>query len=368
MTLAGIPLCLQDGDGLGHLRDCERDQSRDSDHVGADLPRLVHELLRRHVLAEVVHLEAVALEDDAHDVLADVVDVALHGAQHDLARRAQALTGQVGTQEIEGGQRGPGAQHQLGHEQLALLVAPPHQLHARGQPLRDDVLRRQPRRQGLARGLLHAPLVQLQNQLLQAIEKLSVLPSSSYPPAGGPLAAATPAADARKHTLKRPDSAADRDRSRSRSSITLHPHYHPHARRGRHRSETPSGASGRTSSRPPLHGRGDRHDVPHHRTLEAAIENDDLAMASRLWITVEARKGTSSKLYAGTCRGDSLCRVGLAPWLKRSLECLRLTRHAPDPGHESATAVHADLRSAGASERGRSRDASSQRAGPGSTT
>ena len=73
--------------------------------------------------------EDLALEDDAHDVLADVVDVALDGAQHDLARRARALAGHVGTQEIEGSQRGPGAQHELGNEQLALLVAPAHELH-----------------------------------------------------------------------------------------------------------------------------------------------------------------------------------------------------------------------------------------------
>ena len=35
--------------------------------------------------AEVVHLVAVVGEDDVDEVLADVVDVALHGGEHDAA-------------------------------------------------------------------------------------------------------------------------------------------------------------------------------------------------------------------------------------------------------------------------------------------
>ena len=40
---------------------------------------------RRHHHAEVDDLVVVAAEDDADDVLADVVDVALHGGRHDRA-------------------------------------------------------------------------------------------------------------------------------------------------------------------------------------------------------------------------------------------------------------------------------------------
>ncbi len=49
------------------------------------LARGVEDLLRRHHDAEVDHREVVALEDDADDVLADVVDVALHRRHHDRA-------------------------------------------------------------------------------------------------------------------------------------------------------------------------------------------------------------------------------------------------------------------------------------------
>lgn len=42
-------------------------------------------LLRRHIDAEVHHIEAVQLEQHLHDVLADVVDVVLHDADEHLA-------------------------------------------------------------------------------------------------------------------------------------------------------------------------------------------------------------------------------------------------------------------------------------------
>ena len=45
--------------------------------------RRVEDLLRRHHDAEIDDLVIVALEHDADDVLADVVDVALHGRHDD---------------------------------------------------------------------------------------------------------------------------------------------------------------------------------------------------------------------------------------------------------------------------------------------
>src|SRR6185295_18595036 len=44
-----------------------------------------------HHDAEVDHLEIVTLQYDADDVLADVVDVALHGGEHDLAGGVAAV-------------------------------------------------------------------------------------------------------------------------------------------------------------------------------------------------------------------------------------------------------------------------------------
>ena len=49
------------------------------------LPDSVHHRLHRHIAAKVDDLEAVVLEDDADDVLADVVDIALDGCEDDAA-------------------------------------------------------------------------------------------------------------------------------------------------------------------------------------------------------------------------------------------------------------------------------------------
>ena len=49
------------------------------------LPDGIHHRLHRHIAAKVDDLEAVVLEDDPDDVLADVVDIALDGGEDDAA-------------------------------------------------------------------------------------------------------------------------------------------------------------------------------------------------------------------------------------------------------------------------------------------
>ena len=56
-----------------------------SDRVGADFYRLLDDRVDRHLLAQVVHGVAVVAEDRVDQVLADVVHVAIHRRQHDLA-------------------------------------------------------------------------------------------------------------------------------------------------------------------------------------------------------------------------------------------------------------------------------------------
>ena len=68
-----------------HLVERRRDQAAETDHVGIIVLGGVEDRLPRHHHAEVDHFEAVALQDDADDVLADVVNVALHGRHHDAA-------------------------------------------------------------------------------------------------------------------------------------------------------------------------------------------------------------------------------------------------------------------------------------------
>ena len=62
-----------------------RDEAREPDDVGVVLLGGVEDLLGRHHDAQVDDLVVVALQDDADDVLADVVDVALDGRHDDRA-------------------------------------------------------------------------------------------------------------------------------------------------------------------------------------------------------------------------------------------------------------------------------------------
>ncbi len=77
---------LRDGpDGFLHRIEGEGEEAGEGDDLGLDLDDLVDEGLDRDVDAEVVDLEAVDVEHEDDDVLADVVDVALDGADDDLA-------------------------------------------------------------------------------------------------------------------------------------------------------------------------------------------------------------------------------------------------------------------------------------------
>ena len=69
-----------------HLVERRRDQAREADDVAVLLERGVEDPVGRDHHAEVDDLVAVAAEDDADDVLADVVHVALDGGEHDPGR------------------------------------------------------------------------------------------------------------------------------------------------------------------------------------------------------------------------------------------------------------------------------------------
>ena len=75
---------------VDHLVERRRDQPREPDDVAALLVGRVEDPVGRDHDAEVDDLVVVAAEDDPDDVLADVVDVALHGREHDLPLRAAA--------------------------------------------------------------------------------------------------------------------------------------------------------------------------------------------------------------------------------------------------------------------------------------
>jgi hypothetical protein len=84
------PAPLHLGGDVRHLVEARRDQAREPDDV-APSASACRGSCRRHHHAEIDDLVVVAAEHHADDVLADVVDVALHGGEHDLALAARAL-------------------------------------------------------------------------------------------------------------------------------------------------------------------------------------------------------------------------------------------------------------------------------------
>ncbi len=74
-----------------HLVERRRDQARKPDHVGLVVVGRFQDVLERHHDAQVDDLEIVALQYHAHDVLADVVDIALDRRHDDLALGPRGL-------------------------------------------------------------------------------------------------------------------------------------------------------------------------------------------------------------------------------------------------------------------------------------
>ena len=118
------------------------EEATHADDVGADLVGLVQHVRDRHLDAEVVHLVAVVRENDVDEVLADVVNVALHGGNHDGALPGVALCSLHVRLET-----GDGCLHRLGRLQderqlhLAGAEQVSDRLHAGKQHVVDDVER-----------------------------------------------------------------------------------------------------------------------------------------------------------------------------------------------------------------------------------
>src|SRR5437870_9872016 len=126
--------------GLEH-RHRGRQERGEADHVGLVLLDCRDELLGRRVHAEVEDLEPGALEHDHAQVLADVVDVALHGAD-DIApyRLCAGLRDERAQDHQRALHRAGGDQH-LGDEEVAFLEAAADLLQGGDQGLEQDVHR-----------------------------------------------------------------------------------------------------------------------------------------------------------------------------------------------------------------------------------
>ena len=70
---------------IDHLLEARRDESRQPDHVNLLLDGLADNLFGRHHDAHVDDLVVVTRHDHRHDVLPDVVDIALDSSQQHLA-------------------------------------------------------------------------------------------------------------------------------------------------------------------------------------------------------------------------------------------------------------------------------------------
>ena len=138
---------------LAHDQRALHEQAAHADGVGLHLDGLVDHLADVHLDAEVVHLVAVVGEDDVDEVLADVVDVALHRGQHDAALGGLALDLVHHRLEV-----GDGRLHRLGrlqHERqlhLALAEEVADDLHPREEDVVDDRAAGRARRPGRRRG------------------------------------------------------------------------------------------------------------------------------------------------------------------------------------------------------------------------
>ena len=154
--------------GLEH-RHRRGEERREADDVGLVLLDRLDELLRRHLHAEVDHLEAGALEHDVDEVLADVVDVALDGAHQELADRLDAGLGEQRAQPLHrAGHRAAGDQH-LGHEEVAALEPRADLLQRRDERVEEQRLRLHAERQALLGQLEDARGVADQRLVVQAL-------------------------------------------------------------------------------------------------------------------------------------------------------------------------------------------------------
>jgi hypothetical protein len=96
----------------------------------------------RHLDSQVDHLVAVVGQDDLHQVLADIVHVALHrGQDHLAARRRVGLLHEL-LEVVDRGLHGLGRLQHLGHDQLVVVEQAAHFAHAGHQRPVDDVERR----------------------------------------------------------------------------------------------------------------------------------------------------------------------------------------------------------------------------------
>ena len=131
-------------DGAPHARHRRGHQRGQADDLCAVRLHRLHHARGRHVAAQVDDVEAVVFQHRAHDVLADVVDIALHRCQHDRALALALCAGLLNRPAhlVEGCAGRTRRVHQLRQEDLLSLIALANQIERRNQMLLHQMKRR----------------------------------------------------------------------------------------------------------------------------------------------------------------------------------------------------------------------------------
>ncbi len=101
----------------------------------------LNELLRRYIDAQVHNPEAGAFHHHGHQVLADVMQVALNGADEEYLGSLRLALGQQGLEYAQASVHRPGGNKYLGNVDLVLLEALGDDGHAGDEPLLDNLAR-----------------------------------------------------------------------------------------------------------------------------------------------------------------------------------------------------------------------------------
>ena len=111
------------------------EEGRKADKGRSVVPDRIDEPLRRYVSPQIDHLEPPALHHHDDEVLADVVEIALDGADDDLPRRGPARTGEDGLQDFHRSLHGARREHDLRDVDLAVPELLSDLPHCRNEPL-----------------------------------------------------------------------------------------------------------------------------------------------------------------------------------------------------------------------------------------
>src|SRR5262245_42003765 len=122
-----------------HVRHRRREQRAHAKDVGLVLLERGDELVGVRVDPEVDDLEPGTLEHHPDEVLADVVDVALDGPDHDLADGLRAGLGEQRPENLHAGLHRVRREQDLRHEQDAVPEVDPDDLHARDERVVEDL-------------------------------------------------------------------------------------------------------------------------------------------------------------------------------------------------------------------------------------